>query len=70
MGGRLYFAANSAHPYENPTSFFSVTFANTCHIPVTYRALCFAFGLRLSGTQRQGYTLLWVMTLILLLRLA
>ncbi|MBU9977742.1 potassium-transporting ATPase subunit KdpA [Proteus mirabilis] len=59
--GGGYFAANSAHPYENPTSFSN--FLQMLAIFLLPTALCFAFG-RLSGTQRQGYTLLWVMTLI------
>ncbi|QSI22552.1 potassium-transporting ATPase subunit KdpA [Proteus mirabilis] len=59
--GGGYFAANSAHPYENPTSFSN--FLQILAIFLLPTALCFAFG-RLSGTQRQGYTLLWVMTLI------
>ncbi|HEJ9693172.1 potassium-transporting ATPase subunit KdpA [Proteus mirabilis] len=59
--GGGYFAANSAHPYENPTSFSN--FLQILAIFLLPTALCFAFG-RLSGTQRQGYSLLWVMTLI------
>ena len=59
--GGGYFAANSAHPYENPTSLSN--FLQILAIFLLPTALCFAFG-RLSGTQRQGYTLLWVMTLI------
>ncbi len=59
--GGGYFAANSAHPYENPTSFSN--FLQILAIFLLPTALCFAFG-RLSGTQWQGYTLLWVMTLI------
>lgn len=59
--GGGYFTANSAHPYENPTSFSN--FLQILAIFLLPTALCFAFG-RLSGTQRQGYTLLWVMTLI------
>lgn len=59
--GGGYFAANSAHPYENPTTFSN--FLQILAIFLLPTALCFAFG-RLSGTQRQGYTLLWVMTLI------
>ncbi len=59
--GGGYFAANSAHPYENPTSFSN--FLQILAIFLLPTALCFAFG-RLSGTQRQGYTLLWVMTFI------
>ncbi len=59
--GGGYFAANSAHPYENPTSFSN--FLQILAIFLLPTALCFAFG-RLSGTHRQGYTLLWVMTLI------
>lgn len=59
--GGGYFAANSAHPYENPTSFSN--FLQILAIFLLPTALCFTFG-RLSGTQRQGYTLLWVMTLI------
>lgn len=59
--GGGYFAANSAHPYENPTSLSN--FLQILAIFLIPTALCFAFG-RLSGTQRQGYTLLWAMTLI------
>ncbi|EEG83191.1 K+-transporting ATPase, A subunit [Proteus penneri ATCC 35198] len=59
--GGGYFAANSAHPYENPTSLSN--FLQILAIFLIPTALCFAFG-RLSGTQRQGHTLLWAMTLI------
>ncbi|HEK0807117.1 TPA: potassium-transporting ATPase subunit KdpA [Proteus mirabilis] len=65
--GGGYFAANSAHPYENPTSFSN--FLQILAIFLLPTALCFAFG-RLSGTQRQGYTLLWVMTLIFIVAIS
>lgn len=59
--GGGYFAANSAHPYENPTSLSN--FLQILAIFLLPTALCFAFG-RLSGTPRQGHSLLWAMSLI------
>ena len=65
--GGGYFAANSAHPYENPTALSN--FLQILAIFLIPTALCFAFG-RLSGMQRQGYTLLWAMTLIFIVAVA
>lgn len=59
--GGGYFAANSAHPYENPTVLSN--FLQILAIFLLPTALCFSFG-RLSGVQRQGHTLLWAMSLI------
>ncbi|WP_237387475.1 potassium-transporting ATPase subunit KdpA [Xenorhabdus sp. Sc-CR9] len=59
--GGGFFGANSAHPFENPTAFSN--FIQVLAIFLIPSALCFTFGL-VVGDNRQGYTLLWAMSLI------
>ncbi|HMK88420.1 MAG TPA: potassium-transporting ATPase subunit KdpA [Methylocystis sp.] len=61
--GGGFFNANSAHPYENPSALSNVLESwSQLVLPV---AMVFAFG-RMVGERRQGYSLLAVMTVILL----
>ena len=55
------FNANSAHPYENPTAF--TNFLQMLAIFAIPAALCFTFG-RMVKDQRQGWTILGVMTVL------
>ncbi|MDX7989976.1 potassium-transporting ATPase subunit KdpA [Xenorhabdus littoralis] len=59
--GGGFFGANSAHPFENPTSLSN--FAQILAIFLIPAALCFAFGL-VVGDNRQGYALLSAMSII------
>ncbi|OTA18679.1 potassium-transporting ATPase subunit KdpA [Xenorhabdus beddingii] len=59
--GGGFFAANSAHPFENPTSLSN--FVQVLTIFLIPCALCFAFG-RVVGDNRQGYALLWAMSIV------
>jgi K+-transporting ATPase ATPase A chain len=61
--GGGFFNANSAHPFENPSA-LSNMIENWSQL-ILPTALVFAFG-RMVGDQRQGVTLLAVMTLIFL----
>src|SRR5476649_1529079 len=59
--GGGFFAANSAHPFENPTAMTNmVQMLSIFLIPC---ALCFAFG-RVVGDNRQGHALIWAMSII------
>ncbi|MBC8947874.1 MULTISPECIES: potassium-transporting ATPase subunit KdpA [Xenorhabdus] len=62
--GGGFFGANSAHPFENPTSLSN--FVQILAIFLIPCALCFAFGL-VVGDNRQGYTLLWAMSIIFII---
>jgi K+-transporting ATPase ATPase A chain len=55
------FNANSAHPYENPTSLSN--FVQMLSIFLVPAALVFAFG-RMAGDMRQGWAVLAAMTLM------
>ncbi|APW44252.1 potassium-transporting ATPase subunit KdpA [Rhodoferax saidenbachensis] len=59
--GGGFFNANSAHPYENPTSLSN--FLQMLAIFLIPAALCFAFG-REVGDQRQGWAVLAAMTVM------
>ncbi|WP_340620702.1 potassium-transporting ATPase subunit KdpA [Xenorhabdus siamensis] len=58
------FGANSAHPFENPNAISN--FVQMLAIFLIPSALCFAFGL-VVGDNRQGYALLWTMSIIFLI---
>ncbi|WP_340614734.1 potassium-transporting ATPase subunit KdpA [Xenorhabdus thailandensis] len=62
--GGGFFGANSAHPFENPTSLSN--FIQVLAIFLIPCALCFAFGL-VVGDNRQGYALLWTMSIIFII---
>lgn len=59
--GGGFFNANSAHPYENPTTLSN--FAQMLSIFLIPAGLCFAFG-RMVGDRRQGWAVLGAMTAI------
>jgi K+-transporting ATPase ATPase A chain len=59
--GGGFFNANSAHPYENPTTLSN--FAQMVSIFLIPAGLCFAFG-QLVGDRRQGWAVLAAMTLV------
>ncbi len=59
-GGGL-FNANSAHPFENPTSLSN--FIQMLAIFIIPAALCFTFG-NVVRDRRQGNTILWAMSLL------
>ncbi len=59
-GGGL-FNANSAHPFENPTSLSN--FIQMLAIFIIPAALCFTFG-NVVRDRRQGNTLLWAMSIL------
>ncbi len=65
--GGGFFNANSSHPFENPTAL--TNFVQMLAIFLIPAALCFAFG-EAVGDRRQGYTLLWAMTLIFIVSAA
>ncbi len=60
--GGGFFNVNSAHPFENATPFSN--FMEMLSILVISGALCYTFG-KMVGDTRQGWTLLGVMTIIL-----
>ncbi|MCT6592903.1 potassium-transporting ATPase subunit KdpA [Pantoea dispersa] len=62
--GGGFFNANSAHPFENPTSL--TNFVQMLSIFLIPAALCFAFGQQL-GDRRQGHMLLWAMSIMFVL---
>ncbi|MDC9596396.1 potassium-transporting ATPase subunit KdpA [Xenorhabdus anantnagensis] len=62
--GGGFFGANSAHPFENPTSLSN--FVQVLAIFLIPCALCFAFGL-VVGDNRQGYALLWAMSIVFII---
>ncbi len=59
--GGGFFGANSAHPFENPTSLSN--FVQVLAIFLIPSALCFAFG-QVVGDRRQGYALLGAISLV------
>ncbi|SFN41018.1 K+-transporting ATPase ATPase A chain [Izhakiella capsodis] len=59
--GGGFFNANSAHPFENPTALTNVV--QMLAILLIPAALCFTFGEAVKD-RRQGYVLLWSMTLL------
>jgi K+-transporting ATPase ATPase A chain len=61
--GGGFFNANSAHPFENPTSFSN--FLEMLSIVLLPAALCYTFG-RMVGDTRQGWALLAAMTILFL----
>ncbi len=60
--GGGFFNVNSAHPFENPTPFSN--FLEMLSILLIPGALCYTFG-KMVGDTRQGWSLLAVMTFIL-----
>jgi len=60
--GGGFFNVNSAHPFENPTPLSN--FLEMLSILVISGALCYTFG-KMVGDTRQGWSLLAVMTIIL-----
>ena len=62
--GGGFFNANSAHPYENPTPLSN--FLEMLAILLIPAALCYTFG-RMVGDTRQGWAILFAMTIILVL---
>ena len=60
--GGGFFNVNSAHPYENPTPLSN--FLEMLSILVISGALCYTYG-KMVGDTRQGWSLLAVMTIIL-----
>ncbi|ACT07749.1 potassium-transporting ATPase, A subunit [Dickeya chrysanthemi Ech1591] len=65
--GGGFFGANSAHPFENPNAL--TNFVQMLSILLIPAALCFAFG-RVVNDRRQGHTLLWAMSLMLIVATA
>jgi len=65
--GGGFFNVNSAHPFENSTPFSN--FVEMLSILVISGALCYTFG-KMVGDTRQGWSLLAVMTVILVAFLA
>ncbi|MDR0218470.1 MAG: potassium-transporting ATPase subunit KdpA [Enterobacteriaceae bacterium] len=65
--GGGFFGANSAHPFENPTA--TSNLVQMLAIFLIPCALCFTFGL-VVGDNRQGYALLWVMSIIFIIAVA
>jgi K+-transporting ATPase ATPase A chain len=61
--GGGYFNANSAHPFENPTSW--TNFLEMLALLLIPAASCYTFGLMVNNT-RQGWAILSAMVLILL----
>ncbi|SLM63841.1 MULTISPECIES: potassium-transporting ATPase subunit KdpA [Dickeya] len=61
--GGGFFGANSAHPFENPNAL--TNFVQMLSILLIPAALCFSFG-RVVNDRRQGHTLLWAMSLMLI----
>ncbi|NKI73577.1 potassium-transporting ATPase subunit KdpA [Dickeya sp. CFBP 2040] len=61
--GGGFFGANSAHPFENPNAL--TNFVQMLFMLLIPAALCFTFG-RVVNDRRQGHTLLWAMSLMLI----
>ncbi|MGM3174834.1 potassium-transporting ATPase subunit KdpA [Dickeya lacustris] len=61
--GGGFLGANSAHPFENPNAL--TNFVQMLSILLIPAALCFSFG-RVVNDRRQGHTLLWAMSLMLI----
>ena len=59
--GGGFFNANSSHPFENPTALTNIV--QMLAIFLIPAALCFAFG-DVVNDRRQGWTLLWAMSII------
>ncbi|HMV27914.1 MAG TPA: potassium-transporting ATPase subunit KdpA, partial [Anaerolineales bacterium] len=64
--GGGFFNANSAHPLENPTPFSN--FSEMLSILLIPAALCYTYG-KMVGDTRQGWALLAVMTIVLIVLL-
>ncbi len=64
--GGGFFNVNSSHPFENPTPFSN--FLEMLSILLIPAALCYTFG-KMVGDTRQGWALLAVMTLIVVVLL-
>jgi len=65
--GGGFFNVNSAHPYENPTPLSN--FLEMISILLISGALCITFG-RMVGDVRQGWAILWAMTLVMVALMA
>jgi K+-transporting ATPase ATPase A chain len=65
--GGGFFNANSAHPFENPTPFSN--FIELVSILLIPAALTYTFG-RMVGNTRQGWTVLSVMLIVLMVMIA
>jgi K+-transporting ATPase ATPase A chain len=65
--GGGFFNVNSAHPFENPTSFSN--FLEVLAILLIPAALCVTFG-KMVGDMRQGWALLSAMTIVLVAMMA
>jgi len=65
--GGGFFNANSAHPFENPTSLSN--FLEVLAINLIGAALCYTFGV-MVGDRRQGWALLAAMTIVFVVLLA
>jgi potassium-transporting ATPase potassium-binding subunit len=65
--GGGFFNANSAHPFENPTTFSN--FLEVLAILLIPAALCITFG-RIIGDMRQGWALFSAMTIVLVTLMA
>jgi K+-transporting ATPase ATPase A chain len=65
--GGGFFNANSAHPFENPTPFSN--FIELVSILLIPAALTYTFG-RMVGNTRQGWTVLSVMVIVLMVMIA
>jgi K+-transporting ATPase ATPase A chain len=61
--GGGFFAANSAHPFENPSPFSN--FIEVVAILLIPSALCYTFG-KMAGAGRKGISILLAMTLLFL----
>ena len=65
--GGGFFNVNSAHPYENPTPISN--FLEMVSILLISGALCITFG-RMVGDVRQGWAILWAMSIVMVALMA
>ena len=65
--GGGFFNVNSAHPYENPTPLSN--FLEMISILLISGGLCITFG-RMVGDVRQGWAILWAMTIVMVALMA
>ncbi|MBV9189248.1 MAG: potassium-transporting ATPase subunit KdpA [Betaproteobacteria bacterium] len=65
--GGGFFNVNSAHPYENPTPLSN--FLEMISILLVSAALCITFG-RMVGDVRQGWAILWAMSIVMIVLMA
>ena len=65
--GGGFFNVNSAHPYENPTPLSN--FLEMISILLISAGLCITFG-RMVGDVRQGWAILWAMTIVMVALMA